>query len=203
MRISIDINDVLRDFIRNFAKYYKTGYDHTFDYDNISEVWTNDLQALFPFKSERAYETFIYNDYPYEIFGVAPAVDGKLPGLFSEWYKNIIPNIDCGEPIEINIVSTKEYGLSIPSTLFFLSKFGIKTREFYFPEDSLTIWDKCDVLVTANPILLDSKPEGKISVKIEQDYNEKSSADFSYLNMKLFVSSEEGIMKIIDKKNGK
>lgn len=53
-------------------------------------------------------------------------------------------------------------------------------REYHFPVDSKTIWDKCDVLITADPFLLENKPEGKITVKIETSYNKNCSADYTY-----------------------
>lgn len=197
MKIAIDLNDVLRDFTRQFAKYYQIGYDHSYDMDSL-ELTTNDPEILFPFKSKRAYENFTYMDYPYEIFGCAPATHKELPGLFNEWFHNI-ENIDTSENIEFIIVSPMEHGLSIPSTNFFLSKFGCKIREIYFPLDSQDIWNKCDVLITANPLLLDMKPQGKITIKIKQDYNLDYKGDIEYNSMKKFLEDEHNIEKILKK----
>jgi hypothetical protein len=83
-----------------------------------------------------------------------------------------------------------EYGITIPATYWFISKLGCRAREIYLPVDSMTIWDKCDVLITANPKLLDNKPEGKKSVKIVADYNEECEADFTYNNMLDFLSED-------------
>ena len=79
--------------------------------------------------------------------------------------------------------------------LFF---YFLKVREVYFPQDSSTIWDKCDVLITANPALLDTKPEGKVSIKIKAEYNEDSDADYTFKDLSSFISDEKNITKLID-----
>ena len=61
MKIAIDLNDVVRDFSNNFVRYYIEGYDHKFDLTDF-EFWSHDLSAVFPFKSQKAYHNFIYND---------------------------------------------------------------------------------------------------------------------------------------------
>lgn len=198
MVIGIDLNDVLRDFTMNFAKYYKQGYDHTFDYDEL-ELWTNNIQALFPFKTQGAYEKFVYEDYPYELFGACPTCELQLSAYFNDWVMNIVPNLDIETPVELVMVSPFEYGLSIASTYFFLSKIGCKVRRVLFPSDSSEIWKTCDVLITANPDLLAIKPEGKISVKIETEYNVESESDLSFSSMRKFVEDEENTNEIIKK----
>ena len=198
MVIGIDLNDVLRNFTMNFAKYYKQGYNHEFDYDDF-ERWTCDLEALFPFKTKHSFEKFTYEDYAYELFGACPTCELQLSSAFNDWVTDIIPNLDSKEPIDLMMVSPLEYGISIPSTYFFLSKIACKVRKVFMPTDSFEIWEKCDAVITANPLLLDSKPEGKVSVKIEQDYNNESEADFTFGSLRQFVEDEEYTKQIINK----
>ena len=198
MTIGIDLNDVLRNFTMNFAKYYKQGYDHSFDYDEF-EMWTNNIQALFPFKTNGAYEKFVYEDYAYELYGACPTCEPQLSAYFNDWVTNIVPNIDVETPIDLIIVSPFEYGLTIASTYFFLSKIGCRVRKVLFPSDSSDIWNVCDALITANPDLLASKPEGKISIKIDADYNIESESDFRFESMRKFVENEENTNQIIKK----
>ena len=106
---------------------------------------------------------------------------------------------------EVIFVSPMEYGLSIGNTYFFLSKLGTKVREVYLPNDSLTIWDKCDVLITANPKLLESKPEGKVSIKIKADYNKECEADYTYRDLSSFITKQENLEELLNgftNKNG-
>lgn len=190
MKIAVDLNDVLRDFTSNFGNYFKKGYDENVDLDEI-EITTNCLDEVFPFKSRYDYEHFVYEDYAWELFAKCPSCDSGLGAAFSNWVTKTITNIDVDEPIEVIIVSPMEYGITIPATYWFISKLGCRARETYLPVDSLTIWDKCDVLITANPKLLNSKPEGKKSVKIVADYNTECDADFTYNNMLEFLKEDE------------
>ena len=197
MKIAIDLNDVLRAYTRNFAKVFKQEYDHTFDSETI-EITTNNLEKVFPFENKTEYNRFVYQDYPFELFGKCDAMTKETPASLTLW-TNRIKDIDTEEPIDVMIVSAMEYGLSIQSSYFFLSKLGCKVREVYFPTDSLTIWDKCDVLVTANPKLLENKPEGKISIKIVADYNSENVADETFTNVCDFFADLNNVEKYLKK----
>ena len=198
MKIAIDLNDVVRDFTYNFLVYYVKGYDHQFNADEFVE-WTNDMQALFPFKTPRAYEKFVYEDYSFELFGKCPTCTKKLTEQLNNWTETTIKDIDTEEPIEVMFVSPMEYGASIGNTYFFVSKLGTKIREVYLPADSSTIWDRCDVLITANPMLLSTKPEGKTTIKIRKDYNKEEAADYEYETLSLFLTDEDIIEKLFEK----
>lgn len=201
MKIAIDINDVVRDFSNNFVRYYIEGFNHEFNLDGF-EFWTNDVSALFPFPSQKAFFNFIYNDYSYELYGKCPTCTKNLSAELNDWTEKTLKDLDTDKEIEIMFVSPMEYGLSIGNTYFFISKLGTKIREVYFPTDSLTIWDKCDVLITANPKLLENKPDGKISIKIKTEYNTESEADYTYNDLSSFLSDSKNIEKIIEQENG-
>lgn len=197
MKIAIDLNDVVRDFSNNFVRYYIEGYDHKFDLSDF-EFWSNDLSAVFPFKSKASYHNFVYNDYAFELFGKCGVCTRKLESELNDWTEKTLKDIDTEEPIDVMFVSPMEYGLSIGNTYFFLSKLGTKIRETYFPTDSITIWDKCDVLITANPMLLENKPEGKVSVKIKSEYNKECKADYTFKDLSTFLINEENTEKILN-----
>lgn len=199
MKIAIDLNDVVRDFSTNFLKYYCERYNHEFDLDDF-EYWTNDMTALFPFASVNAYLNFTYSEYAYELFGKCNTCEPSLVSHFGNWAENIVPNMDLDEPVELMVVSPKEYGLSIGATLFFLSKIGCPVREIYFPNEAMTIWDKCDALVTANPELLNNKPEGKIGIKIKKEYNKGTKSEYEYSRFTDFLMDEDVIKKMVEKK---
>lgn len=198
MKIAIDLNDVVRDYSYNFLMYYVKGYNHQFDPENFNET-TNDMELALPFKTTRAYEKFVYEDYPFELFGKCPTCTKKLTEQLNEWTEQTIKNVDTDQNIDVLFVSAMEYGASIGNTYFFLSKLGTKVRETYFPRDSRTIWDHCDVLITANPSLLASKPEGKTAIKINKEYNKDSEADFSYETLSMFLTDEGIIEKLLER----
>lgn len=199
MKIAIDLNDVIRDFSNNFIRYYIEGYNHEFDLDDF-EIWSNHLNKVFPFKSDNAYTNFVYNDFAFELFGRCGVCSRNLEVELNDWTEKKIKNIDTEEEIELMFVSTMEYGNSIGNTYFFLSKLGTKIREVYLPKDSTTIWDKCDVLITANPDLIEIKPEEKIVIKINTDYNKDAVADYSFSSFSSFLSNNDNIKVLLNEK---
>lgn len=200
MKIAIDINDVVRDYSNNFVRYYIEGYNREYDLSDF-EFWTNDMQALFPFNSKNSYFNFVYNDYAFELYGKCPTATRNLSSELNDFTEKTLKDMDIDEEIELMFVSPLEYGQSIGNTYFFLSKLGTKIREVYFPQDSNTIWDRCDVLITANPSLLASKPDGKISVKIKAEYNKDSEADYTFKDLSTFISDENNILKLINEES--
>lgn len=197
MKIAIELNDVLRDYSNNFLRYYIEGYNHEFDLSEF-EFWTNDMSALFPFKSDAAYNNFVYNDYAFELFGKCGTCVRNVSSLFKKWMEQDIDDLDLDEEIEVMFFSPMEYGASIGNTYFFLSKLGTTVREVYMPKDSSTIWNKCDVLVTANPNLLNNKPEGKKTVKIKTEYNRDCPADFEYKDLSTFLENKENTKALLN-----
>lgn len=197
MTFAVDLNDVIRDYTSNFIRYYHDLYDREFDLNSV-EVWTNDLSAVFPFATEMAYHRFVYEQNSYELFAKAETCTRNLMTYFQKWIRETIPNLDSAEEVKVIIVSPFEYGASIQSTLMFLSKIGCAAREYYFPEDSATIWDRCDVLVTANPNLIKIKPEGKVAVQIKAEYNKDVEGDYIYPTFEKFIKDEETLKTIIE-----
>ena len=195
MKISIDLNDVLRAYTAQFASYYKKNIDRKFDIDTV-DVWTNDLVQIFPFESRQDYLNFLYDDYVFEIFGAADKTHKNIGSTFSDWCVDL-ENLD--DIPELTLVSVDEYNKSIGSTYFFLSKLAVQvpTVKLYLKDHN--IWDECDVLITANPELLMLKPEGKVSVKIKTSYNEEEDSDFTYNGFMELLNDIEFLNNISEK----
>ena len=187
MKIAIDLNDVIRDYSNNFLSTYLNYYNHDFD-TNDFEMWTNDMQALLSFKTERAYHKFVYEDYVFELYCKCGTCTKKLPVELKEWLASL-KDIETEEPIEVIFVSPMEYGASISYTYSFIGNLGCGIREVYLPTDSRNVWDKCDLLVTANPIFLNNKPENKKVVKIKTEYNIDCKADYEFKKINDFFKS--------------
>ena len=191
MKIAIDLNDVIRDYSRNFVKYFKKGINHAFNEEDV-EFYTNEMRILLPFQSDEQYRRFVYEDYAFELFSKCPPVEKDLPRDLNEWIEFDL----LDEEIEVMFVSPMECDLTIQSTYSFLAKIGSRVREIYFPIDSSTVWDKCDVLITANPRFLNNKKEGKKIVKINKEYNDKCLCDVSYDSLYEIIRDKEFINKI-------
>lgn len=204
MKIGIELNDVVRSFSKNFGKYFVEGIDHTFDCNTI-EFTTNELNELFPFKSDEQYRRFVYEDYIMELFGKCPTTTKNLSTKINKIVEIIIPDMDLEEPIEVMFFSSKEYGATIGYTYFFLSKIGSHIREIVMPKDSLEMWDKCDIIFASSPYILENKPSNKTSIKINMPYNEKNKSDFSFNTMEEIIDNnniEEIITYGFNKRNG-
>lgn len=204
-KIAIDLNDVLRAYTAQFASLYKKGIDNDFDIDNV-EITTNNLMEVFPFDSEEEYQDFVYVDYPYELFACAEPMSRQLQFRLHQWLSNDLRNIDEDEfgVVDVMAVSPFEINMTIQSTLYFLHKIASRIREYYFPIDSLTIWDKCDVLVTANPWLIENKPQDKIVIRIDAPYNKPCEADLEFNSfMDLMQGGVKTIEEILNKLKNK
>jgi len=199
MKIAIDLNDVIRDYSNNFISMYLNYFNHDFDTTDF-EMWTNDMQSLLDFKTERAYQKFIYEDYPFEIFCKCGTCTKKLPVELKEWI-SCLRDYEFDEPVEVMFVSPMEYGASISYTFAFIGNLGCGIREVYLPFDSTKIWDKCDVLITANPSLISCKPENKYVIKINTEYNKELLSDYNYKRLSDFLSDEEILTEINEKIN--
>ena len=117
---------------------------------------------------------FLYEEASLEIFGHA---DQKLNNLMSK-FNNFLIDIKDEEEHSVEIVS-REVHSSIPATLFFLSKLSCRAETIRFVQDYEKCWEGIDILVTADPKVLDTKPDDKLSVKIKAPYNSGSSADLN------------------------
>lgn len=207
MKIAIDINDVLRDYTRQFANMYKKVVDPSFDikYEDIDDF---NFLNIFPFYDENKnidnllYNRFKYEDCAFEIYGRAEAMDRMLPADFNLWTQNTMRNFDDDKLPEIILFSPFEMNLSIQSTLSFLARFGVRTRDISFPLDSTKMWDKCDVMITANPNLLECKPEGKISFKVNAPYNTEAKGDYEFNSMMDIIHDENNtLVNLIENTN--
>jgi hypothetical protein len=187
MTLGIDINDTLRAFTSKLIEQYKKGIDESFDLDD-NNIETNNYIDILPFESLQEYNEFLYTDYPYEIYGCATFMDRNLASLLNSWI-NKLYDYDDKKP-DLVFIATREGGLAISSTLYFLSKTGCEMRNILFPTDSLESWKACDILITANPLLLDNKPKGKVSIKINAPYNKDSISDYTFDSLSDFLNNK-------------
>ena len=191
--IGIELNHVVRNINRQIIKYYIKEFNLDVDIDDIDDK-ENVLETFAKFESKYAKNNFIYIDYPYEIFGCAETSEKKLSVKITNWLTDI-SNIE-DEDIRIVFYSLNEEALTIQSTFFFLSKIGTRVREVFFPKTIDEIWNKCDVVITANDEVLSSKPNDKKAVKIIRKWNTDSESDMEYESLTSVIEDEKFIDKI-------
>lgn len=175
MKIGIEVNNVLRDTLGKIEQVYEKWYienpyiDESDEkkYEIFSKVTTLDIMSHLKFSDEEQLYTFLYKEYPMEIFGHASSVEFTGMHDLNDLYVELRDNHEL-------IIVSDEIGKSKPATLFFLSKFGclIENIKFYSESTKNSLWDSIDVLLTSNPKLLLEKPKDKIVIKYETSYNQ-------------------------------
>lgn len=201
MRIGVDLNGVIRDYAGQFLKCYKKYVDSDCEisYDDIDSF---DLSEVFHFEDRKDYERFVYEDYAYELFAVAEPMERDTIAVFNDWTQNTLMDADTDEETKVMIFSPFEMGLTIQSSLSFMSARSIRCREFYFPVDSMTIYDYCDIVITANPNLIKNCPDGKTVFKIETPYNKNIQCEHTFKSLKELIRDEhETLLKILENNN--
>lgn len=193
MKFAFDTDEVLRDTLSKikatYEKFFIEDYvseegEEEFEYKIIEPITTHKFSDYFLFPSESDYINFLYLDFPMNIFGHAPSISANTFNTFSEIQKNVLSKRDKLSVIGMGIAKTK------PASLFFYSKYGMEVDNilFYNKKTIKNIWSKFDVIVTANPDLLEIKPKNKISIKINTEYNQDYKSDFSIDSIEGFTS---------------
>lgn len=219
MRIGIDVNGVLRDTILKFDSVYQKNLiekgeedflGHTFEldmsgntsliesensnfiYEKISEVTTLNLRDHYSFKSDEELFSFLYEEFAMEIFGHSPSTEMTSFNMLNDLY------FELRDEYELLIVSN-EIGKSKPSTLFFLSKFGcLLEKVLFFSElTKNNMWNNIDILLTANPELLLEKPDGKIVVKYNTNYNKQIESKYEITSISEFSEIIKNVKNVI------
>lgn len=200
LTIGITLDDVLRAKTLQIGKIYKKYIDNNIDLNSL-DFSTDNFTKIFNFRSKTDFIKFLYEDYPFEIFGEASVVEKSLDKELNLWHINLNNDDEIEEEIKLVLMNPREFNASIGYTYFFLSKMATRIREVCLPEDYLDIWDKCDILITADKKLLNEKPSNKISVKIETPYNVNEVSDYSYVNLLALLKDGNFLRDIVKKKN--
>lgn len=216
MVIGVNLNGVLRDY---FGKIEKT-HTKYFNPEDGQEVFIQDydLEKWIKFPKEEivrneiefnpdfnekeflksdvpAFDTeevtdddvtvddFVYDKCCLEIFGYADEmVDGGVQSI------NDLELQTIGK--HKFVVTSREAGRSVPSTLFFLSKTGCMIQDIKFTMGTTDCWDFVDCMITDHPEVLNSKPEGKITIKVEKTFNSEIPSDYSVRSVRELVGLE-------------
>lgn len=210
MKIGISINGVIRDFFGQIEKTH-TKYFNPEDLQEVKirdynleewvkfpqeEIVRNEIEfnpnfdeREFLRNDEELQETeevrddeitvddFIYDKCCLEIFGYADEYeDGAV---------QTINDLDLlyGSKHEL-IITSREAGRSVPATLFFLSKTGCMVRNIRFTFGTTDCWKDVDCMITDHPEILNSKPEGKITIKINKNFNQDIPSDYTVNTVK-------------------
>jgi len=188
MRIAIEINGVLRNTIDKIEQTYQKYMidktdgledDESFKYEISLPIDSLNLRNHFKFQTDEELYSFLYEEFPMEIFGHAQSSEYSTFNDLNEIYVNLRDNHDI-------LIVSDEMGRSKPASLFFLSKFGcqIEKVKFYSNTTINSMWGEIDVLLTSNPALLLEHPSDKKIIKYQTEYNKHITTDYSITNIK-------------------
>ena len=176
MRIGIELNGVLRNTLGKIEQTYQkymiekmegVNDENLFKYELKLPIISLELSNHLMFENEDDLYSFLYEEFPMEIFGHSQSTEYTTFNDLNEQYVNLRDSHDL-------LIVSDEIGKSKPSSLFFLSKFGCQVEKIKFYSNSTinSMWNEIDVLLTANPALLLTHPEDKLVIKYETIYNQ-------------------------------
>jgi hypothetical protein len=179
MRVGIELNGVLRNTLGKIEQTYQKFMidrtegieeDNDFEYKITQPVNTLDLKNHFTFRDEEELYTFLYEEFPMEIFGHSQSTEYSSFNDLNEIYRGLRDYDDF-------IIVSDEIGKS---------KFGCEFEKVIFYSNSTidSMWDEIDVLLTANPALLLNHPYNKTLIKYNTDYNQEIKSDFEINTIK-------------------
>ena len=188
MRIGVDVNGVLRNTLDKITQtYQKFLIDKTegieseddFIYEIKLPIESIDLKDHFKFRNDEELFSFLYEEFPMEIFGHSQSSEYTTFNDLNQIYLNLRDNHDF-------VIVSDEIGKSKPATLFFLSKFGclFEKVKFYSNSTINSMWDEIDILLTSNPALLLEYPNNKIVIKYETEYNKDIESEHTITTIK-------------------
>lgn len=215
VRIGIDLNNCYRDINAEILKMVSKYVNPLLypedcnsknmvvvdDYVDVDKSLVNNLVGgKFRFESLSAKNKFLYEDYPYEVFGCAKLAERNLDVKLNQFVEE-----RCGDDFEFSFFSTKEAGLTIQSSCYFLSKTSGRLRRILFPKSFDEAWDEFDVIVTTNNELIEGKPESKWwnpfskrkkVVKIARPFNKGLECDLEYDSIGEMLEDKEFLKKL-------
>jgi hypothetical protein len=153
--------------------------EEEFEYEVLGNIDSLNLLNHFKFKSDDELYEFLYQEFAMQIFGHAESSEMHTFHTLNDIYLKYRSTNDI-------LIVSDEIGKSKPATLFFLSKFGCQVEKVKFYSDTTknSIWDEVDVLVSANPSLIEDHPENKVVIKFNTQYNKTNKSEHEISSLK-------------------
>lgn len=117
------------------------------------------------------YNRFMYEDFLSEIFGYAKLIKPNIDVKLNEFIRKYEINFNGVELI----LFSEENKLSIPPTLFFLSKIKVPFNEYKFYNDKNDAINDFDIVITTDPKIIDYEGDNIKVIKIERPYNNETN----------------------------
>jgi len=215
MRIGVSIDGVIRDLLGQIEETHKKYfYDENEDPINVKdydlEKWVTfpdeeSTEGVMEFNPEFNEETFLESEDDIKLVKVTKRVTleeflyekctVEIFGYADETISSAVETLNqliLNNPRHEFILLSREGGLAIPSTLFFLAKTKSICSNIKFVTEYGKVWDYVDVMITDHPKILNLKPKNKLSVVIDKPYNE--SINQSGIRIKTIKEIDERVL---------
>lgn len=128
--------------------------------------------------AEELFNEFMYEIKAFHIFGQANAFQWAIDSAHK------LQQLGEDEDLfEVVLLSTLK-GKAISATYSFLASIACRIKNIKFVQEDFDKWDHCDAIIDIMPETFQSKPEGCLSIKINQEFNKWDEADLSYDTMR-------------------
>ena len=195
IKIGIELNGVIRNINKQYLKYYLKDINPEFD-DTDIDLNANDFVEKLPFPNKSDRKKFVYEDYPYEIFGCAAPMTRNLHTFINGWIHELSSKYE-DKGYDVSFFSLGEEELSIQSTYFYLSKSGSRVRRTFFPKDYNELFDEYDIIITANKDIAINSYEDNFVILINNtdnsEYNEY--ADYVFNDLEEFMKNYTNVFE--------
>ena len=149
---------------------------------------TPEVKVLSP---KEVYNQFMFQDFVFEIHGSAPKMYPNVDLHAKDFYYKYKDIVDF-------VLFSRENFLSIPSTLFFLSKVTSRFTKYHFFEDNGEVWENVDIFITTDPEFLSISPSNKKVIKLTRPYNEDGYSDIKPVLQLNDLNGNEEFEKLIN-----
>ena len=201
IRIGIELNGVLRNFNKQMLKYYTKDINPYIDLDEINEKCDKEVDDAVKFDTVKDKNTFIYIDYPFELFGCAKMMDKNLANTINSWMDKL--GEEEGVKYEFEAFSRNEEALAMQGSYFFLSKTAFRIRNAFFPERDEELTGKYDFMFTANKETASLAGDGCKVIFITQDNDDKPESVFKQYKTMTDAVEDNNVLKKTEDKDEK
>jgi len=177
--LPVDTSDLLNHYQFDEEPEFQNENAFTTPEDSEFRAWDMELEMEDRILSpEEALNRFMYEKYPFKIFGDAEEFSNAMS------YFNRIQAYGLRNNLFETVLISDLKSNSITSNFYFLHKAGSRARNFQIVMDEADKWNYCDVLIDVSPETFQSKPDGKIAIKVERPYNQWDETDYTVKSLK-------------------
>ena len=200
--IGVDIDGVLRDYVKGYNEEFVKCFPQYKTVVCEAEHW--DWFKDYPWKEIRDL-TITDIEYTPEEYALKWSFDSQhttsmlqnapcYNDVMMSFNKLLVPYCKS-KGLELKLITKQPSYRARKATIEWLLKHSIDFPQIVFVNEWKEKWECCDLLVDDSPLVLDIKPEDKISVKVSHRYNTETEADFT---VKSFAEAVDVIIRCSD-----